>query len=91
MPFGICAAGLLLINRGNWVRVGVVLSILFNLFLVQMGLGYPAPGALTGFLVNRLPNIGFILLQVPLLFAIISQTLPEELIKHRSTPKSRSA
>lgn len=44
-----------------------MLSILFNLGLVQMGLGFPAPDPLTSFMVNRGPNLLFIALQVPLL------------------------
>ena len=60
--------GCLLISKGKWVKIGLILSLLFNLFLVQMGLGYPAVDPLTNFLVNRLPNLIFIALQVPLLW-----------------------
>lgn len=42
--------GLLLINQGQWVKIGVLLSILFNLFLVQMGLGIPTESAWDNFL-----------------------------------------
>ena len=60
--------GCLLISKEKWVKIGLIFSILFNLFLVQMGLGYPAPDPLTNFLVNRLPNLIFIALQIPLLW-----------------------
>jgi len=60
--------GCLLISKEKWVKIGLIFSILFNLFLVQIGLGYPAPNPLTNFLVNRLPNLLFIALQIPLLW-----------------------
>ncbi len=59
--------GLLLVSKGRWVKVGLALSMAFNLFLVQMGLGWPTGDAWTSFLVNRLPNLVFIAIQAPLL------------------------
>lgn len=52
--------GLLLINKGIWVKLGVVLSMGFNLFLVQLGLSFPAETLLSDFLGNRLPNLGIV-------------------------------
>ena len=69
--------GCLLISKGNWVKTGLVFSILFNLFLVQMGLGYPATDPWSNFLVNRLPNLLFIALQVPLLWGRDEYSIPE--------------
>jgi hypothetical protein len=60
--------GVLLVSQGRWVKLGLVLSIGFNLFLVQMGLGFPAADVWQSFLANRLPNLVFILLQIPLLW-----------------------
>jgi hypothetical protein len=68
--------GILLISRGRAVKIGLALSITFNLFLVQLGLAYPAPDAQADFLVNRLPNLFFILLQIPLLWAKYKRSLP---------------
>jgi uncharacterized membrane protein YphA (DoxX/SURF4 family) len=69
--------GILLISKGKWVKIGVVLSVLFNLFLVQLGLGFPAPDGMTDFLANRLPNLFFIALQVPLFWGDYTRTLPD--------------
>ncbi len=69
--------GCLLISKGRWVKIGLSLSILFNLFLVQMGLGFPAPDLWSSFLVNRLPNLLFIALQVPLFWGWDEHSIPE--------------
>lgn len=71
--------GCLLISKGKWVKIGLILSLLFNLFLVQMGLGYPTVDPLTNFLVNRLPNLIFIALQVPLLWGWDEHSIPATL------------
>lgn len=60
--------GCLLVSKGKWVKVGVMLSILFNLFLIQMGLGVPATSGWQDFLINRLPNLMFLVIQLPLLW-----------------------
>jgi hypothetical protein len=67
--------GALLISRGRWVKVGLGLSLLFNLFLVQLGLGYTAPSLPDDFLVNRLPNLVFIGLQLPLVWGYDDRSL----------------
>ena len=68
--------GGLLISEGRWVTAGLGLSLLFNAFLVQLGLGYPAPSAANDFMVNRLPNLVFMALQLPLLWGRNDQSLP---------------
>ena len=68
--------GVLLISKGRWVKIGLALSIAFNLFLVQLGLSYPAPDGLSDFLVNRLPNLLFIVLQIPLFWGKHTRSLP---------------
>jgi hypothetical protein len=68
--------GILLISKETWVKIGLVLSIAFNLFLVQLGLSYPAPDRLSDFLVNRLPNLIFIVLQIPLFWGQDTTSLP---------------
>lgn len=69
--------GSLLISKKKWVKIGLLFSILFSLFLVQMGLGYPVPDPWSHFLVNRLPNLFFIALQVPLLWMTFESNIFE--------------
>lgn len=74
--------GCLLVSKGKWVKAGVVLSILFNLFLVQMGLGYPTTDEWQSFLINRIPNLVFIALQIPLLWGWDEYSIPETLERY---------
>jgi hypothetical protein len=67
--------GGLLVSRGRWVKAGLALSLLFNAFLIQLGLGYPTSSALNDFMVNRLPNLVFMGLQLPLLWGQDDQSL----------------
>lgn len=67
--------GIALINKGHWVKIGLVFSILFNLFLVQMGLGMETQDLWSDFLTNRLPNLFFIALQIPLLWGVYPNTI----------------
>jgi hypothetical protein len=71
--------GVLLISRGRWVKLGLGLSLLFNLFLVQQGLGYAATSPANDFMVNRLPNLIFMGLQLPLIWGHDDQSLPAAL------------
>lgn len=70
------AVGILLISKERWVKIGLALSIAFNLFLIQLGLSYPALDGLSDFLVNRLPNLIFIILQLPLFWGQYTASLP---------------
>jgi hypothetical protein len=69
--------GIMLISKGKWVKTGLVFSIMFNLFLVQMGLGIEASDPLTYFLLNRLPNLILIALQIPLFCGKDNFSIPE--------------
>jgi hypothetical protein len=69
--------GALLIGRGEYVKYALAASILFNLFLVQLGLSIPAIDGFSDFLMNRLPNVIFIAVQVPLLFCAFECSLAE--------------
>ncbi len=60
------ATGLLLLSKGKAVTAGLVASVLFNLFLVQLGMGLANRGWQVDFLVNRLPPLLFAMLQAPL-------------------------
>jgi hypothetical protein len=71
------ATGILILSKGRYVRIGLTASVVFNLFLVQLGLGYPATlWSLRDFLQNRLINLLFALLQCPLLWVHFSRSLP---------------
>ena len=70
--------GILLLSRGRYVKIGLMASVLFNLFLVQLGLGYPGiQGSARDFLLNRLPNLLFALLQCPLFLVHFDRSVPE--------------
>jgi hypothetical protein len=71
------SVGLLLIGKGNQVKYAVIASILFNSFLVVLGLSGQSTGWLSDFLMNRLPNVIFIAIQIPLIFTIFEQSLAE--------------
>ena len=71
------AVVVLLLSTGRTVTLALTASLLFNLFLVQLGLGYPAtPGSMRDFVANRLPNILFILVQLPLYWVHFDRSLP---------------
>lgn len=81
--------GIAIINKGRWVKTGLIFSIFFNLFLVQMGLGMETQDFWSGFLINRLPNLIFIALQIPLLWGVypntVLKTLQSKFQKNRWT------
>jgi hypothetical protein len=74
--FELTVASLLLSGR-TCFRAGVALSIAFNLFLVQMGLGYEVGRPIESFMVNRLPNLVFVVIQVPLLLGPEAQPMSD--------------
>ncbi|MGB2964970.1 MAG: hypothetical protein WBB69_13395 [Anaerolineales bacterium] len=82
------AVGLLLINKRKWVHLGLILSMGFNLFLVQLGLSIPAEDLSMDLYFNRFPNIIFILLQIWLLFQSYPNTLLEA-FRERSESQER--
>lgn len=69
--------GSLLSGKGKWVKIGLVISILFSLFLIQMGLSDTSADVWTNFARNRLANILFIGLQIPLFWCTFEKSLPE--------------
>ena len=70
------AVAILLLSRGRAVTLALTASLLFNLFLVQLGLVYTAtPGSLRDFVLNRLPNLLFILVQLPLYWVHFDKSL----------------
>ncbi len=79
--------GILIIIRGKWVKYGLVLSLLFNMFLVQMGLGMPATSFWSDFIGNRMANLIFIALQIPLFWGEYKESLPQ-VIKRNFFKKS---
>lgn len=73
--------GLLIISKGKWVKYGLALSTAFNIFLIQMGLGMPAISPVQDFLINRLPNITFLLIQIPLFWGSYENNLIQSIKK----------
>lgn len=69
--------GLLMIGKGRKVQLALVLSMVFNLFLVVLGLSMPASDTWIDFLTNRLPNLVFVLFQIPLLFVDFEKSVYE--------------
>lgn len=69
--------GLLIIGKGSMVKYGLILSIFFNLFLVQLGLSGQAGNWTSGLMINRLPNLVFVVIQIPLLFHDFDRSLFE--------------
>jgi hypothetical protein len=77
--------GILILSRGRLVTLGLATSVSFNLFLLQLGLGWPAiPGTWSDFVHNRLPNLLFALLQLPLFRVRFDKSVPE-LLRIRKT------
>lgn len=81
--------GLLLINKGKWVKIGLVLSVAFNLFLVQMGLASAGLSGGQDFLANRMPNLIFIALQIPLFWGKYDRSLIEIVRKFFAAKKAK--
>jgi len=70
--------GILILSKGRYVTIGLAASVLFNLFLVQLGLGFPEiPWTVRDFLLNRLPTLLFALLQLPFFWMHFDKTLPD--------------
>ena len=81
------AVGLMLIGKRKWVKLGLVLSIGFNLFLIQLGLSIPAEDLSMDIYFNRFPNIVFVLLQAWLLFQTYPETIYEMIRRNRESGK----
>jgi hypothetical protein len=78
------ATAMLILSKGRYVKLGLAASVLFNLFLMQLGLGYPEiPWSGRDFLLNRLATLLFALLQLPLFWVHFDRSLPELLRAHR--------
>jgi hypothetical protein len=70
--------GILILSKGRYVTIGLAASVLFNLFLVQLGLGFPEiPWTGRDFLLNRLPTLLFALLQLPPFWVHFDKSLPD--------------
>lgn len=80
------AVGFLLISKGKWVKYGLALSVCFNACLVILGLGMVTADFWQSFLMNRLPNLVFIAMQIPLFWASFEASLPE-LVRSKFTSK----
>lgn len=67
--------GTLILSKGRLARLGLAASIIFNLFLVQLGLAMPQTDRRAD-LWNRLPTAIFAVLQLPLLFVKFDKPFP---------------
>ena len=77
--------GLALIFKGRWVKLGLSLSLLFNLFLIQMGLSFPALNVFSDLYYNRCPNLFFFAIQIYLLFQSYPASIPQVLREGRDS------
>ena len=83
------ATGILILSRRRLVWIGLTTSVLFNLFLVQLGLGFPEVlWSLRDLLRNRLSCSLFAVLQLPLFWISFDLSFPGFL---RARLRSRSA
>jgi hypothetical protein len=72
------AVGILILSKGLYVTLGLAASVLFNLFLVQLGLGFhEIPRTGRDFLLNRLSTLLFAFLQLPLFWVHFDKSFPE--------------
>lgn len=67
--------GILILGKGKFAKSGLAASIVFNLFLVQLGLAMPQTDWRAD-LWNRLPTAVFAVLQFPLLFVKFDKSFP---------------
>lgn len=80
--------GILILSRGKQVWIGLTASVLFNLFLVQLGLGFPEVlWSGRDFLLNRLSCSLFTVLQLPLFWVSFDLTFPAFLRARGMIPK----
>jgi len=71
------AVGILILSKDRYVKIGLIASVFFNLFLVQLGLGSPEiQWSGRDFLLNRVPNLLFVFLQLPLFWVHFHKSLP---------------
>jgi hypothetical protein len=69
--------GILILSKGKLAWTGLAMSVLFNLFLVQLGLGFPeTPWSGRDFVLNRLSCLLFALLQLPLFWVRFDLSFP---------------
>lgn len=64
--------GLLLLNKGRWVKIGLIGSIFFGIGLLFLGLGYPQDDW-----VPRIPNMVIVVVWALLLLGRYDKTLLE--------------
>ena len=77
------ATGILILSKGRLALIGLSASVLFNLFLVQLGLGFPESlWSGRDFLLNRLSCSLFAVLQLPLFWVSFDSSFPAFLRAH---------
>lgn len=83
--------GILLLTKGRLAKTAVVLSLLFNLFLITLGLGVPATDLVSDIMGNRIYNILWGAWQIPLLFVAFDKSIPEVISARFRSPRPRVA
>lgn len=69
--------GILMLSKGKLAWTGFAMSVFFNMFLVQLGLGFQeAPRSGRDFVLNRLSCLLFALLQLPLFWVRFDLSFP---------------
>ena len=83
--------GILMLSKGKLAWIGFAMSVFFNLFLVQLGLGFPeAPRSGRDFVLNRLSCLLFAILQLPLFWVRFDLSFPG-FVRARTGSRSRDA
>ena len=76
--------GILILSKGKLAWIGLAASVLFNVFLVQLGLGFPeVPWSGRDFLLNRLSCSLFAILQLPLFWVNFDLSFPRFVLARR--------
>ncbi len=71
--------GVLVISKGKWAKIGVCLSLVFNMALVFLGLAWPAETAWLDFVQNHLPTLIFAAAQIPLFWVTYDRPIAEDI------------
>jgi hypothetical protein len=83
------ATGILILSKGRLAWISLAASVLFNLFLVQLGLGFSeVPWSGRDFVLNRLSCLLFAILQLPLFWVRFDLSFPE-FIRDRFRARSK--
>jgi hypothetical protein len=83
--------GILLLTKGRFAKTAAVCSLLFNLFLITLGMGLPQADLVADIMNNRIYNIIWGAWQVPLLFVAFDKSIPELITARFRSPRRQAA